>query len=131
MISSLENTLQEVVTWQKETFRLSTVKSKIIHLQKEVEELIKTPDSWEEVADIVFLIAGIADELGLDINEIVQRKLTINRERVWSEPDENGVVEHIRGTLVEVFSQDMTPEEKEKEWKDWELRMRLDGILPG
>jgi NTP pyrophosphatase (non-canonical NTP hydrolase) len=40
-------------------------------------------DVGEELADIVIYVAGLAEILGVDLDEEVRRKLAINRERVY------------------------------------------------
>lgn len=83
------------------------------HLQKETEELTEAleeyfnedvnEENWEamkfEIADCFLLLIDISHKIGMDMPEIVEyseKKYQINKVRVWGEPDENGVIEHIR-----------------------------------
>ena len=83
-----------VGAWQTETFPNATKESRIAHLKKEVKELAiyHLP---EEAADCLLLLLGHAYVCGYDLLEEAKRKLEINRNRKWGEPDHEGVVEHI------------------------------------
>lgn len=47
---------------------------------------------------------------GIDLESVVDQKMIINRRRIWSEPDQDGVVEHVReaaekaNSLLEKFN---------------------------
>ncbi len=64
------------------------------HLRREVDELA-ADHSPEEAADCFILLLGHAHENGYDLLAAAKRKMAINYERKWGEPDEEGVVEHI------------------------------------
>ena len=52
-----------------------------------------------EIADCFMLLLDSAHHVGITHNEILQatkEKLEINKKRKWGNPDENGVVEHIK-----------------------------------
>ena len=93
---SVENLYKEVVDWGNKTFPDATTSSILAHLAKEALELIEdqTP---EEAADVCMLLMHYADKAGFDLFEAVRNKFEINKTRKWGEPDENGVIEHIRG----------------------------------
>lgn len=94
----------EVAKWQKETFPDATALSKVAHLQQEVEELAtdlltKSPDRRLEFADCILLVFGAAASDGMsyeDICSAIDEKMKINKARKWGEPDENGVVNHVK-----------------------------------
>lgn len=84
------------------------------HLKKEVDELIEglidggsNPTDIVlinrikmEYADCLMLLLDSASHFGLsaaDLYKVCSVKLRINKGRKWGVPDENGVVEHIRG----------------------------------
>lgn len=126
---SLNQTVHDILAWQKETFPKANRHSVKTHLLRELGEYIVDPYNWEEAADVVFLMLALMEIEGVTLEEILQHKLGINRARVWGEPDEDGVVEHVRGkTLLEVFSQQV---EEAEVMPDWKIRMYLDGELPG
>lgn len=94
---------EAITAWQKETFPKATPLSKIEHLLQEVQELKEdiinnNPNRRLEYADCILLIFGAAHADGFDYNQIInliEEKFTINKNRKWGKPDENGVVNHI------------------------------------
>lgn len=70
------------------------------HLKKEVDEVIQSGDIME-YADCMLLLLDSFNkkyrELHTDVLfQACMKKIEINKSRKWAEPDENGVVEHIR-----------------------------------
>ncbi len=70
------------------------------HLKKEIEETIESGDA-EEYADCLLLLCDSFrkrhPELDADdLIEIAYQKIKTCRQRKWGDPDENGVIEHIR-----------------------------------
>ena len=153
---SLEKLFEEVRFWQRETFPKATAKSAANHLLREAKELLEDPTELSELADVIILAIGVADQLEVNIEEIVGDKLKINQERVWGESDAEGVVEHVRGEdenpigyidpeeieynpkkLAEYANSLLPQSQKSKEKleelgiKAWEIRMRFTGELPG
>jgi dCMP deaminase len=96
---TLDSVIREVNEWQAVTFPRATPASVVEHLRREVNELIADPTNTSELADVVFLAVGLAYELGVDLAAVVADKLAINRARTWGQPDEHGVVEHVRETV--------------------------------
>ncbi len=99
-----EQQFNEITQWQKETFKQATSLSKIAHLDREIQELsgdllIKAPDRRLEFADCFLLLYGAAHADGMtyeDICSAIQEKFEINKSRKWGEPNEKGIVEHIK-----------------------------------
>lgn len=91
---------KEVSDWAKETFPNETPASKIAHLRREVEELAETPGDTEEMADCFILLLGLCEKAGGNLLAAAKRKMEINRERKWGEPDEDGVCSHISEPLT-------------------------------
>lgn len=95
---------EDISAWQKLTFKKATTLSKLIHLEEEIIELkhdvvINSPNKLEEFADCFMLLYGAAAHEGLsydDIVKLIKDKFEINKNRKWGEPDENGVVNHIK-----------------------------------
>jgi len=98
---AMQQTVAEIVAWQRETFPDATVDSQLRHLRREVEEALEAsvgPHKAEEVIDCLFLVIGALDHLGLIWNAVqilLDWKLGKNRERTWKAPDAEGVVEHL------------------------------------
>lgn len=95
-VETLEEVLDEVRLWQRETFPLSSPSSRAAHLLKEAHELNARPDDHEEAADVQMLLAGL--RTNAELVAAVRAKLAVCRTRTWGDPDANGVVEHLRAT---------------------------------
>lgn len=106
----------EITEWQDSVFTKATPLSATTHLKKEVLELAIDLINCDyekariEIADCFLLIIAVAHLSGIDLEASIEEKMAINRRRVWGEPDAYGVVEHVRGTLVEIFGDDKLPE---------------------
>lgn len=99
----LDSTLHEVIAWQRQTFKGERLLPSAQHLLREVRELAVDPSSGEEHADALMLAACVLDQIresaaarGIDLMAETVRKLAINRQRTWGQPDEAGVIEHVR-----------------------------------
>ncbi len=104
---SLEDLLAEVVEWGEETFPTVSLRAKIEHLRREVEELQKTPTAAEEIADIFMITAHIASDVGVDLNTAIADKFEVVKGREWGEPDVDGVVEHTRKDVPRYLYEDL------------------------
>lgn len=51
-------------------------------------------DAGEEVADTVIVLMRLAEELGIDLQKMINEKMAVNRERTWK-PDGTGVGYHV------------------------------------
>lgn len=103
----------EVGEWAGKTFTEATNKSIIEHLRREVMELDRAalylrsfnaprPDAdvlrrrvGEEAADCFLLLLHLSHRIGIDLEAVARQKHEINRCRVWSKPDAQGVCSHI------------------------------------
>lgn len=98
-MTDLQRLQDELGDWQDETFGNSGPDGCLAHLKKEIEELITDPYDRMEYADCFMLLIGAYRRTGGSADDLVTaafQKLTICKSREWGEPDENGVVEHIR-----------------------------------
>ncbi len=91
--TTLEALFQEVHQWQVETFPAATARSRVIHLQEEVGELLQDPSNESEIADCLMLVAMVQ---GIDIHACVTKKFEVNKLRRWGTPDADGVVKHVQ-----------------------------------
>ena len=89
--------------WSEDTFGLDIHRGPIgplKHLQKEVEEALKTPDDLEEYADLLFLVFDSTRRAGFGYHELMdacREKLKKNKKRLWPKPSLNDEpIEHIR-----------------------------------
>lgn len=89
-------TLAEIGSWAQETIPKGSDEGILNHIAKELQELREEPDSAEEMADIVILVAHFAARRGVDLEQAISEKHAINLLRTWKKPDEFGVVEHVK-----------------------------------
>lgn len=94
-VVNLEAFQNEVSEWAAATFPGQTPGSKASHLHDEATELMDAPGDPEEQADIFILLLSLAHMHGYNLYEEAQKKMKINRARVWGKPDERGVVHHV------------------------------------
>ncbi len=95
---------EEITEWQNKTFGKATPLSKIAHLAQELGELVddlksNNPNRRLEFADCFLLLFGAAASDGMtyeDCISCISEKFEIVKKRKWGEPDENGVVNHIK-----------------------------------
>lgn len=93
-----------ITTWQHKKFKHATALSKIAHLKQEIEELIadlknNNPEQNMEFADCFILLFGAANSAGLNYQNIIEaidEKMKINYSRNWGNPNEDGVVNHLK-----------------------------------
>lgn len=106
------NQFNRVTEWQRATFPNANAFAKIAHLAEELQELLVELkqvkehidlDAYsrarEEFADCFILLFGAADCAGmsyLDILIAIDKKMEKNLLRKWGDPDEDGVVRHIK-----------------------------------
>jgi len=99
-----EKQFNEITIWQDKTFPKANALSKIHHLKEEVGELIqdletKNSERRLEFADCFLLLFGAANADGMsytDCCNAISEKFEIIKNRKWGNPDENGVVKHIK-----------------------------------
>lgn len=89
--------LEQVADWSVAMWPTQQSGSLIKHIQKEISELEDNPTDGEEMADIIILLCRVARNARVNLLEEVERKFAIVQTRQWQEPDENGVIEHVRG----------------------------------
>ncbi len=98
----------EIADFGDKTFTKATIDSILNHLQRECKELIDDIEAFEyidemrkenlesEMADIFTLCCHYHRKINAYIYDTIRKKLEINKKRKWKEPDEHGVVEHVR-----------------------------------
>lgn len=92
----------ETTQWQNYTFKKATASSKLAHLKEELQELRNdiennNPEKRLEFADCFMLLYGAAASSGMDYEDIqvaIKEKMTINYNRKWRKPNEEGYVKH-------------------------------------
>lgn len=88
--------------WADDAFPDETMLGVARHLLSEVEELLLSPESGDEHADVFALAHRIVDDVrvsaaqhGIDLLAELQAKLDKNRARMWADRGD-GVYEHVR-----------------------------------
>jgi NTP pyrophosphatase (non-canonical NTP hydrolase) len=120
--SKLQTLMDDIKNWSDATVGDSQRTIPILyHLIKEVPELIESIEKEEtvrttlfEFADCFMLLLDAASHHGYKADDILlamSDKLEINKKRKWGEPDENGVVEHIRDHPInpETITEELKP----------------------
>ena len=94
------NDLQyDLKSWTEKQFPTRSLESITNHLKKEIQELLDDPDDIMEFADCFMLLLDAASYQGHKMSDIwraMGKKLEINKNRQWGEPNEEGFVEHIK-----------------------------------
>jgi len=119
---SLQELMNDISEWSNLTFGDGQRNPAIVyHLKKEVDELIdalnkcnalgvdnsvgvgefkrQLSETEMEFADCFMLLLDSAHHFSLSAEQLMdltRRKLVINKNRKWGNPDKNGVVEHIK-----------------------------------
>ena len=118
----LQQLMDDISEWSDATFGNGQRNPAIVHhLKKEVDELIEALNILKvlgcdnsvgigefgrqlsktemEYADCFMLLLDSAHHFGMTADDILKaasKKLEINKQRKWGNPDENGVIEHIK-----------------------------------
>lgn len=92
---SLGDLLAEATVWADGEFKDATDESRLKHFADEVAELLADPTNGEEMADVVIFVHHLAVHAGVDLRVQVERKLTINRGRVWRKDALSGYSKHV------------------------------------
>lgn len=105
----IQNLMIEISTWSSQQFPTLEgtrgIIAKLSHLKEEITELQVAVDNGDkkeinnEIADCFMLLFDVAHNLKITENDIIKFsrvKLGINKDRKWSNPDNNGVIHHIK-----------------------------------
>ena len=99
----MPETETSIVEWADATFGRTSSNIRVAaRANEEMSELLRAlsvdenhPKAAEEIADIVIILMRVASQLGTTIAAEVDRKMAINRERVWK-LDGTGHGYHVR-----------------------------------
>ena len=86
--------------WSQDTFGSDASRDwmgPLAHLAKELREIEEQPMDREEWADALLLLLDASRRAGFNAVGLLQAaeyKLSINKNRVWQEPNEDGSIEH-------------------------------------
>lgn len=87
----MKETQETIVAWQDSIFGkpASALRSAVrlnIEMGELLEALVTNQDAEKvamECADVLIVLYGVADLIGADLNEAVDKKMAINRDREW------------------------------------------------
>lgn len=96
-------TQAKISEWCEATFGPSSSNARVAaRANEEMAELLraltvddKHPKAAEEIADVVIILSRLATRLGADLQAEVDRKMAVNRARVWK-LDGSGHGYHVR-----------------------------------
>jgi NTP pyrophosphatase (non-canonical NTP hydrolase) len=92
-----------VSKWAEETFGPASSNARVAaRANEEMAELLRCltnddshPKAIEEAADVVIILYRLADRMGFDLMDEIDRKMEVNRARLWRlSPDGHGY--HVR-----------------------------------
>jgi len=97
------DTQQTISDWADETFGAAGSNVRVAaRANEEMAELLRAlatdenhPKAPEEIADIVIILSRLATRLGVNIDEEIEKKMTINRARIWKR-DGSGHGYHVK-----------------------------------
>lgn len=102
----MSETQQSISQWADETFGGAGSNARVAaRANEEMAELLRAltaddshPKAAEEVGDIVIILYRLATRLGVDLATEIDRKMAINRARVWKK-DNTGHGYHVRSKV--------------------------------
>jgi hypothetical protein len=106
--------------WSQETFGSDTDRDwtgPLAHLGKELREIEEQPFSRDEWADALLLLLDGSRRAGFTATGLLlaaEYKLTVNKNRAWQSPNDDGSVEHVR-------SDEAARDAVEKEQDVWKI----------
>lgn len=95
-MSNLDDLQRRVGVWGEETFKQATLKSILEHLAEEVGELQESHEP-SEAADVLLILLHFCHREGFSLlDEAIKKHEYVKANYQWSEPDERGIVRHIK-----------------------------------
>jgi len=99
----MPETQATVSDWADHAFGTASSNMRIAtRVNEEMAELLRAlsvddnnPQAAEEIADVVIILYRLARNLGTDLQTEIDRKMTINRKRIWKR-DATGHGYHVR-----------------------------------
>jgi hypothetical protein len=100
---SQQETQQSVSEWAVDTFGDTGTNVRVaVRANEEMAELLReltiddqSPKAPKEIADIIIVLYRLATRMGVSIQEEIDHKMALNRERVWT-LDQSGCGKHVR-----------------------------------
>ena len=100
-------TQKTIEEWRLATFGPSISMRIAVRANEEMSELLRAlsvddnnPKAASEIADVMIVLYGVAECLEVDLHDEVDKKMKINRARVWN-LDGSGHGHHVRDKAVQ------------------------------
>ena len=98
-----DETQKTVSAWTEATFGKASSNARVAaRANEEMAELLRAltsddnhPKAIEEAADIVIILYRLAERMGADLHDEINRKMAVNRQRQWN-VDVDGHGYHVR-----------------------------------
>lgn len=88
----------DIVEWADKKFgQKNPIESVLTHLIEEAKDLLKEPYNAIAYADVLILLLTAAHKAEYNVEELetaIKTKMTLNKARVWQEPDAQGITRH-------------------------------------
>lgn len=102
-MKTYQESQQTITQWIEETFGPAGTNARVIaRANEEMAEMLKEvsiddahPKLAEEMADVVIVLYRVATRLGVDLHEEIDKKMAINRARMWK-LDGSGCGYHVK-----------------------------------
>lgn len=94
---SVEYLQKSIADWADEQFPERTITNALSKLvMEEIPEYLTSQHDPMELADIAILVFDIAHLAGIDLEEAVNMKMAINKQRQWTIDKETGLMKHVK-----------------------------------
>lgn len=85
----------EISAWADEAFPDRPMQSALLKLYEEIGEMVRDIRNPSEHADVYILMLDISKMAGVDVEDAILRKLSVNRSRTWKRTN-NGTMQHLQ-----------------------------------
>ena len=95
----MSETQKAIEQWRLETFGVARKSVLAARMNEEVAELLLAiaqldSDAYKEIADVYIVLVCLAEQYGVDLQQLVDAKMNVNRSRKW-DVQSGGVGQHI------------------------------------
>jgi hypothetical protein len=104
---------RDIHAWSLVTFPGQTVRQKLDHCKKELQEIVERPEDVEEYADVLIILLTCMAMQRISTEQLmraVDKKFQINKSRHWEGPDEKGAWRHVEPETTEQLQKQLAEE---------------------
>ena len=88
----------DIRIWADSVYPNRTIASALLKLYGEVAEIVETPDSPGEYADVMIILMDLASMHNVDIGKAIMDKMQVNYNRSWAVNPITGVMDHVKNS---------------------------------